>query len=110
MNTHSSCQMQASVSYAEGGSLTEVFFEDSETRDCSGPPHGGGIRGKVKGFSRASRNNLLRRFARINRTAFRAYKGKVFAITLTYPHEYPEDPHVSKRHLRALHKRLKSCY
>jgi hypothetical protein len=27
-------------------------------------------------------------------------------VTLTYPHEYPEDPELCKKHLKALHKRL----
>jgi hypothetical protein len=29
---------------------------------------------------------------------------------LTYPHEYPEDPEVCKRHLKALRKRLQRMY
>jgi hypothetical protein len=61
----------------------------------------------IRGFSRVSRRNLLRKFASINRTAFRAYKGRVFSVTLTYPHVYPEDPNVCKRHLKAFYKRLK---
>ena len=57
-----------------------------------------------------SRRNLLRRLAAINRTAFRACEGKVFFLTLTYPHEWPEDPEVSKRHLKAFIKRLERRY
>jgi hypothetical protein len=30
----------------------------------------------------------------------------MFFVTLTYPREYPEDPEVCKRHLKALRKRL----
>ncbi len=44
--------------------------------------------------------------ASIDRTAFRAYKGRVIAVTLTYPNEYPEDPETCKRHLEAFRKRL----
>jgi hypothetical protein len=44
--------------------------------------------------------------ASINRTAFRAYRGRVFSVTLTYPKEYPEDPEICKGHLKALRKRL----
>jgi hypothetical protein len=44
--------------------------------------------------------------ASINRRAFRAYKGRVIAVTLTYPHVWPEDPELCKRHLKALRKRL----
>ena len=48
--------------------------------------------------------------ASINRTAFRAYKGRVFSITLTYPHEWPGDTEACKKHLKALRKRLKRMY
>ena len=53
-----------------------------------------------------SRRNLLRCLAAINRRAFRAFAGKVFLLTLTYPHEWPKDPTVSKGHLKAFLKRL----
>jgi hypothetical protein len=71
---------------------------------------GGGIRNKVRGFSRASRTNLLRRLASINRSAFRGFKGRMIFVTLTYPYAYPEDPEVCKRHLKALRKRLQREY
>jgi hypothetical protein len=48
--------------------------------------------------------------ASINRTAFRANKGKVISITLTYPAEYPEGTEVCKGHLKALRKRLTRKY
>ena len=57
-------------------------------------------------FSRASRWNLLRRLASINRGTFRAFKGRIIFETLTYPREYPEDPELCKNHLKALRKRL----
>jgi hypothetical protein len=57
-------------------------------------------------LSRSSRRNLLRRVASINRRAFRDFKGRLISITLTYPHEYPEDPELCKNHLKALRKRL----
>jgi len=57
-----------------------------------------------------SRRNLLRRLAAINRTAFRAFEGKVFSLTLTYPKQYPDDPELCKRHLRAFLKRLERRY
>jgi hypothetical protein len=64
----------------------------------------------VRGFSRASRRNLLRRLASINRSAFRAFRGRMIFVTLTYPHEYPQDPELCKRHLKALRKRLQREY
>ena len=104
---NSSTQTQAYVSSAVGGSLSQLSFTDNETSSRVATTYGGGIRGKIKGFSRPSRRNLLRRLASINRTAFRSYKGRVFSVTLTYPHVYSEDPEACKKHLRALHKRLK---
>jgi hypothetical protein len=61
-------------------------------------------------LSRASCTNLLRRLASINRSAFRAFKGRIIFVTLTYPHEYPEDPELCKRHLKAFRKRLQRKY
>jgi hypothetical protein len=64
------------------------------------------MRESIKGFSRSSRTNLLLRLASINRRAFRAFKGRIIFVTLTYPHEYPQDPVLCKGHLTALRKRL----
>ncbi len=96
----------AYISSAVGGSLSQISFEGNGSGSRTGPTHGGGVRGRIRGFSRTSRRNLLRCMASINRTAFRAYKGRVIAVTLTYPHEYPEDPELCKRHLEALRKRI----
>jgi hypothetical protein len=71
---------------------------------------GGGIRERVRGLSRASRTNLLRSFASINRVAFRAFKGRVLFVTLSYSHEYPQDPEACKGHLKAFRKRLQRRY
>jgi hypothetical protein len=106
-------QRNASVSFAIGGSVATVSFEDTKigNRQGSSSSHrGGGIRGKIRGFSRGSRRNLLRRLAAINRSAFRSFEGKVYFLTLTYPHEWPENPNVSKRHLKAFLKRLERRY
>jgi hypothetical protein len=64
------------------------------------------MRDRVRGFSRASRRNLLLRLASINRRAFRAFKGRIIFVTLTYPGEYPQDPILCKGHLKAFRKRL----
>jgi hypothetical protein len=102
----------AYVSSSVGGSVSTLSFEDTITRNQLGPPkrHGRGMRDRIKGFSRASRRNLLLRLASINRSAFKAFKGRLISITLTYPHEYPEDPEVCKNHLKALRKRLQRKY
>jgi hypothetical protein len=101
----------ARVSSAVGGSLSTLSFEDT-TRNhrSSHKRRGGGIRGRVRGFSRTSRRNLLRHLASINRDAFRAFRGRMIFVTLTYPHEYPEDPERCKAHLKALKKRLQREY
>jgi hypothetical protein len=108
----SSHQGVAYLSSAVGGSVSTLSFEDTTIKNqLSLPTHrGGGIRDKVRGFSRASRRNLLRRLASINRRAFRAHKGRMIFVTLTYPHEYPKDPKLCKRHLKALRKRLQREY
>jgi hypothetical protein len=95
-----------------GGSVSTLSFGDTTTSNqLSSHRHcGGGNREKVRGFSRASRRNLLRRLASINRRAFRAFKGRMIFVTLTYPHEYPQDPVLSKRHLKAFRKRLQREY
>jgi hypothetical protein len=98
----------ACVSFSVGGSVSTLSFKDTTTKNqltlrsrC-----GGGTRDRVRGFSRASRRNLLLRLASINRRAFRAFKGRIIFVTLTYPREYPEYPEVCKNHLKALRRRL----
>jgi hypothetical protein len=69
----------AYISSSVGGSVSALSFEDTTSKNRLSPRRrrGGGIRGKVRGFSRVSRRNLLRRLAAINRTDFRAFEGKV---------------------------------
>jgi hypothetical protein len=102
----------AYVSSTVGGSLSTVSFRDNTLGRQAHPfkAHSWGIKGPVKGFSRVSRRNLLRRLASINRRAFRASRVRVIAIALTYPHEYPEDSETCKSHLKALRKRLERKY
>jgi transcriptional regulator with XRE-family HTH domain len=105
-------QPSAYVSSAVGGSVFTLSFEDNKNSNRLSPPRycGGGIRDRIRGFSRESRTNLLRRLASINRRAFRAFKGRIIFVTLTYPHEYPQDPVLCKGHLKALRKRLQREY
>jgi hypothetical protein len=107
-SSKSSHQDVAYLSSAVGGSVSTLSFEDTTTNNqlSSHRRCGGGIRDRVRGFSRESRRNLLIRLASINRRAFRAFKGRIIFVTLTYPHEYPEDPEVCKNHLKALRRRL----
>src|ERR671910_3249577 len=98
----------AYLSSAVGGSVSTLSLEDTTPSNHCSPPtrRGGGIRDKVRGFCRASRRNLLRRLASINRSAFRAFRGRMIFVTLTYPKQYPRDPELCKRHLKAFRKRL----
>jgi hypothetical protein len=108
-NSH---QGVAYVSSAVGGSVSTLSFEETKTSNRLSPSRrrSGGIRARVRGFSRESRTNLLRRLASINRGTFRAFRGRIIFVTLTYPHEYPEDPELCKNHLKSLRKRLQREY
>jgi hypothetical protein len=101
-------QRVAYVSSSVGGSVSTLSFEEIKANNrLSRRKHRSrGTRDRVRGFSRESRRNLLLRLASINRSAFRAFKGRMIFVTLTYPREYPEDPEVCKNHLKALRKRL----
>src|SRR5215203_7547054 len=59
----------AYLSSAVGGSVSTLSFEDTTPRNYGSPPMrcGGGIRDRVRGFSRTSRRNLLRRLATAGR-------------------------------------------
>src|SRR5918995_1343613 len=102
-------QRSAYVSSSVGGSVSTLSFEDTTTKNRlshNSNRLGGSTRDRVRGFSRESRWNLLRRLASINRGAFRAFKGRIIFVTLTYPKQYPEDHELCKGHLKALRKRL----
>jgi hypothetical protein len=111
-SSKSSHQDVAYLSSAVGGSVSTLSFEGTKTSNLLSSHRclGGGTRDKVRGFSRANRRNLLRRLASINRNAFKAFRGRIIFVTLTYPREYPLDPVVCKRHLKALRKRLQREY
>jgi hypothetical protein len=102
----------AYICSAVGGSVSTLSFEDTTTKNQLSSPkrHGRGMRDRVRGFSRESRWNLLRRLASINRRAFKDFKGRIIFMTLTYPEKYPEDPELCKNHLKALRKRLQREY
>ena len=105
-------QPSAYVSSAVGASVSTLSFEDNKNSNRLSPPRhcAGGIRDRIRGFSRESRTNLLRRLASINRSAFKAFKGRIIFVTLTYPGEYPQNPVLCKGHLKALRKRLQREY
>jgi hypothetical protein len=112
LSLNSSRQGLAYVFSSVGGSVSTLSFEDTRisNRLSSHRRRGGGIRDRVRGFSRTSHTNLLRRLASINRSAFKAFRGRMIFVTLTYPKQYPEDPELCKRQLKALRKRLQRAY
>jgi hypothetical protein len=69
------------------------------------PPVGGGKRGKVKEFSRASRKRLI---DLLNRVPFSPQKGAPWA-TLTYPGRFPS-PLESTVHFKRFEERIKYMY
>lgn len=85
-----------------GGQLSRVAF-GTGSRERSAVRGGGGARGPITEFSRASRRRLMRRLASVNRHASDAPPA---FITLTYPREFSTDPAVYKPHLRAFVKRI----
>ena len=102
----------AQVSSAVGGSLSTLSFEETNRTSWRFPStrRGGGTKGPVRGFSKSSRRNFLRRQASIDRHAFRASRGRMVFVMLTYPHPYPEDPVACKAHLKALAQGLEREY
>jgi hypothetical protein len=82
---------------AEGGQYVRL----GQTK--RGEWEGGGKRGEVGEFTRASRQRLMRELAKINRQA----AGLPGFLTLTYPQEWPRDGRVVKGHLKALREALR---
>jgi len=98
--SHKSPQTDAlptySVEVASGATYTRLRGHRG------GPPSGGGIRGEVRGFSRASRKRML---DRLNQVPVDLLSSALF-LTLTFPDEFPEIAE-SKRMLAAFVKRLR---
>lgn len=85
----------ASVTVALGG-----LYVGTRKESVKLDPVGGGVRGRIAGFSRQSRRRLILLLAKL-----RADVLPVF-VTLTYPAEWPSDPAVWKRHLDTFDKRM----
>ncbi len=67
---------------------------------------GGGTRGHISGFSKASRRRLQRLLAVIDQER----QAVPLFVTLTYPGEFPADPAVCAAHLRAFRARMHRRY
>ncbi len=90
------------LSTARNGSFCKLSFGDKQTPTRAG----GGLRGDITEFSRASRRRLLTVLNSIDREA----ATMPVLITLTYPRSWPEDPQTWKHHLKAFRKRLQRKY
>lgn len=78
-----------------------VYADLVKFKRANQPAPKGGIRGQIKGFSRAARKRLLETIAKIRRDDVTQF------VTLTYPGEYSPDPLRWKRDLATFIKRLK---
>ena len=90
--------LQASVQ----GATVKLSIEQKNERV------GGGVRSQITEFSRQSRNRLLRLVGSINRKHYSF--DQVLFVTLTYHHNWPEDPAEQYDQLRAWHKRMERRY
>ncbi len=90
----------ATIKTHVGGSLTEISWPNTYLSRGSG----GGRRGKVSGFSRASRRRLLQLLNSLNRNEVKTLP---LFITLTYPARWPDDPKVWKDHLDKFKRRMR---
>jgi hypothetical protein len=80
--------------------------EYARLRMAGAKQSGGGCRGPICGFSRASRRRLLDLVNQVDR---RCITSMLF-VTLTYPSEFPESWQVWKAHLKAMIMRLRRRY
>lgn len=87
-----------STFYVGGGLM--VASKEHEPKEQKG----GGKRGKVSGFSVASRRRMLYMMAKTEKAK------KPLMITLTYPDNFPGSPSVWKRDLKVFLQRLKYAY
>ncbi len=67
---------------------------------------GGGLRGEITEFSKASRRRLMKLLNSIDRDR----ASLPYFVTLTYHNAWPKDRHGRKRHLDAFRKRLERVY
>ncbi|MBZ0214272.1 MAG: hypothetical protein K8H99_10770, partial [Nitrospirae bacterium] len=93
-------QQPRSVRIFEGGSVICLRGDDRF------PPPKGACRGRVAGFTRASRRRLIRLLQSVHRER----AGLPLFVTLTYPREWPGSPKVWKRDLDAWLQRLKRAH
>lgn len=84
----------------EGASLVKAKRPPNSKFKLNGPS-GGGRRGRVRGFSKASRWRMLQTVAKVRNDQVPLF------LTLTYPADFPFDSATWKRHLDNFFKRLR---
>jgi len=67
-------------------------------------PAAGSVRGKIKGFSRASRKRMIEFMACVRGN------GSFLFLTLTYPDKFPPDSFIWHRHFEAFRDRFENHY
>lgn len=92
-------EKQFDVRFSDGGNLIEA--RELAPQEAGGKKKGGGKRGRVAGFSPASRRRLRKVFAQFASAVLR----QSLFVTLTYPSQYP-DCGQAREHRRALEKRI----
>ncbi len=88
--------------YHQGGNFTQLKAPSSYK-----PEHrGGGQRGKIQEFSRASRRRMMGMVNSINYSKI----SLPYFVTLTYHHDWPEDPGERKEQVKGLKKRIERVW
>lgn len=85
-----------------GGSVAQNRLREAS----GGRPGGGGLRGEIVEFSRASRRRLLTLLNSINKNEIK----RPLFVTLTYPASWPESPREWKKHLERFRSRIVRRY
>jgi len=96
-NPHTSPSIP-SITVALGANWAQLNPFRTQVKRCQ---VGGGVRGKIKGFSPQSRRRMLHL---LNQVPKKAHQGALW-VDLTYPGDYPSQQ-ASKQHLDAFGKRL----
>jgi len=95
LSTAHICRKYGRLAVWEGG--TSIKVSKPEIEGFNG---GGGVRGRISGFSRQSRRRLQKTVSKTQKDNLPIF------VTLTYPSEYPGDPKEWKKHLHNFLRRL----
>lgn len=103
---HISPQQTGTIDVARGGTWCRIRPQHRNL--VAQPPHlAGTVRGRVSGFSNASRSRLIQKISQTPRSTFAC---GVVLITLTYPRPWPTNPCEWKANLDSFLKRLRRLH